>query len=229
MERLGRNLERVLARIGDAATRVGRNPEDVRLVAVSKTFPPAKIRAVAEFGHRRFGENRVQEAKEKIPQLEDLDLEWHLVGPLQSNKAKPAVELFDVIQSVDRLKLAARLDRYAGERGLRLPVLIEVNVGEEPQKAGVVPAELEPLARSVLELPNLELRGLMTIPPFLEDPESVRPYFRKLRELRDELEQRLEVALPDLSMGMSSDFEVAVEEGATIVRVGTAIFGERTG
>lgn len=229
MERLGRNLERVLARIGDAATRVGRNPEDVRLVAVSKTFPPAKIRAVAEFGHRRFGENRVQEAKEKIPQLEDLDLEWHLVGPLQSNKAKPAVELFDVIQSVDRLKLAARLDRYAGERGLRLPVLIEVNVGEEPQKAGVVPAELEPLARSVLELPNLELRGLMAIPPFLEDPESVRPYFRKLRELRDELEQRLEVALPDLSMGMSSDFEVAVEEGATIVRVGTAIFGERTG
>ncbi|GAB4229235.1 MAG: YggS family pyridoxal phosphate-dependent enzyme [Acidobacteriota bacterium] len=228
MEQLGKNLERVRARIADAAARARRSPDDVRLVAVSKTFPPAMIRAAAEFGQRCFGENRVQEAREKIHQLEDLDLEWHLVGHLQSNKAKTAVELFDVIQSVDGSKLAARLDRYARETGFRLPVLIEVNVGEEPQKAGVVPAAVEPLVRSVLAFPNLELRGLMAIPPFLEDPEGVRPYFRKLRELRDELEQRLEVWLPDLSMGMSSDFEVAVEEGATIVRVGTAIFGERS-
>lgn len=214
--------------MAEAARRSGRSAEAVRLVAVSKTFPAEMIRAAAHCGQLCFGENRVQEAAEKMPMLEDLNLEWHLIGHLQSNKAKTAVNLFHVIQTVDTSKLARRLDRFAEAAGKRVPCLVEVNVAEEPQKAGVRPGEVEPLIRDILTLPNLRVLGLMAIPPLLGCSEAVRPHFRRLRELRDGIEQRLEVALPELSMGMSADFETAIEEGATLVRVGTAIFGDRS-
>jgi pyridoxal phosphate enzyme (YggS family) len=222
-------LARVQERIAAACRRAGRRPEDVRLVAVSKTVVPERIREAYEAGVRDFGENRVQEAASKRPALSDLTVTWHLIGHLQTNKAKLARELFHWIHSIDSTRVADKVHQAAVCTGERLPVLIEVNLGGEVSKSGVREAEVRPLAEHILRLESLELRGLMAIPPFSEDPEQVRPYFRRLRELARELES---MGLPpsclqELSMGMSHDFEVAIEEGATIVRLGTAIFGER--
>ncbi|HXZ10891.1 MAG TPA: YggS family pyridoxal phosphate-dependent enzyme [Candidatus Sulfotelmatobacter sp.] len=224
---LAANLQQVQERIAGAAERAGRAGADVTLVAVSKTFPAEAIRAAYSAGVRHFGENRVQEWEAKAPLLSDLDATWHLIGHLQSNKARRAVHLFHRVDSVDSLALAQKLDAAAAEEGKRLRVLIEVHLGEEATKSGIAETELIGLAKGIVALPQLELHGLMAIPPFTDDPEGARPYFRKLRELRDNLSRALEKPLPTLSMGMSHDFEVAIEEGATEIRVGTAVFGAR--
>ena len=259
---IAENLERIRERVARAAGRAGRRVEDVTIVAVSKTFPFEAIRAAYDAGLRHFGENRVQEWESKQERVADLDATWHLIGHLQSNKARRAAGLFNRVDSVDSLGLAQKLDAAVAEgvgteaarlisseksqrnalrvatgqagatksgaaNGERLRVLIEVSLGGESTKSGVAEADLAMLAEGVGGLANLELLGLMTIPPFLDDPESVRPYFRKLRELRDGLVRRVGRPLPVLSMGMSRDFEIAVEEGATEIRVGAGIFGER--
>ena len=228
---LKENVAQVRERVAAACRRSRRGPDDVKLVAISKTFPPECIRAAYEAGLRDFGENRVQEAMAKRPALSDLNITWHLVGHLQSNKAKVARELFHWVHSVDSFRLAQKLDQAAVASGAgRLPVLLEVNLGEEASKAGVGESEIIPLAEQVSRLGTLEVRGLMVIPPFLDDPELVRPYFRRLRELAQEIESKNipNLSMQELSMGMSHDFEVAIEEGATIIRVGTAIFGVRS-
>ncbi|MHB8654491.1 MAG: YggS family pyridoxal phosphate-dependent enzyme [Terriglobia bacterium] len=228
--KLQENIARVQERIAAACNRSGRRPEEVKLVAVSKTVSPDRIRQAYEAGLRDFGENRVQEADGKRPALSDLTVTWHLIGHLQTNKARPARELFHWVHSVDSLRLAAKLDNAAVCSGDRLQVMLEVNLGDEPSKSGVRENEVIELAGQVCRFETLELRGLMTVPPFFEDPERVRPLFRRLRELAGKIESTHtpNVSMKDLSMGMSHDFEVAIEEGATIVRVGAAIFGERT-
>lgn len=241
---IARNIERVQARIAAACRRAGRRPEEVRLVAVSKTVLPERIREAYDEGLRDFGENRVQEAEVKRPALRDFDITWHMIGHLQTNKARTARELFQWIHTVDSLRLAEKLDHavnplapdgFAGSEGPEaipnpVPVLIEVNVGGEAAKSGVEEGATLELARSISALPSLSLRGLMTVPPFTEDPEGARPYFSRLRDLGKVIDSaRLpNVTTGELSMGMSHDFEVAIEEGATLVRVGTAIFGART-
>jgi hypothetical protein len=224
------NIARVEERIAAACLRSGRRREDVRLVAVSKTHPAESVREAFAAGLRDFGENRVQEASAKCRTLADLGATWHLVGHLQSNKARLARELFNWVHSLDSLRLAEKLAQAAVPSGRRLPVLIEVNLGEETSKAGVRGAEVALLAEKIAALETLDLRGLMVIPPFLENPEGVRPYFRRLRALAGEIDKRnlCNVSMRELSMGMSNDFEVAIEEGATMVRVGTAIFGKRS-
>ncbi len=228
---LKENIVRVQERIAAACRRAGRRSEDVTLVAVSKTVPPDRIRQAYEAGLRDFGENRVQEADAKRPALSDLSATWHLVGHLQTNKVKPARELFHWVQSVDSLRLAEKLDQAAVCSGERLAVLLQVNLGQESTKFGVREEEILQLAEQVSRLPTLELRGLMVLPPFLEDPEKARPLFRRLRELAKAMKSSKlpNVSTDELSMGMSHDFEVAIEEGATIVRIGTAIFGPRQG
>jgi PLP dependent protein len=244
------NVARVRERIARAAERAGRRPDEITLVAVSKTFPAEAVREAFAAGIRHFGENRVQEWERKQPHLADLDATWHLVGHLQSNKARRAVRLFHTIDSLDSLSLAQRLDAAVAELEgqssvRRLPVLLEVRLAPEETKSGIEGKDLERLAEAVVGLPataglpHLDLRGLMTMPPFFDDPEQARPFFRRLRELRDTLRQRLrasrgchserseESLFPELSMGMSHDFEIAIEEGATQVRLGTAIFGPR--
>ena len=226
---ISENFTRVRERIDAACRRAGRRAEEVRLIAISKTFPSEAIRGAFEVGLRDFGENRVQEAAAKRPALSDLPITWHLVGHLQSNKAKPAREMFHWVHSVDSFRLAERLDGMAASPSDRLPVLVEVNLGGEGTKSGVPEGELAPLLEAVSGLATLEVRGLMVIPPFADDPEQTRPYFRRLRELAATIAARNlpGVSMRELSMGMSHDFEVAIEEGATMVRVGTAIFGER--
>lgn len=225
---IGGNVERVQKRIAAACERSGRTAQEVTLLAVSKTMAPERIRRAYDAGLRHFGENRVQEAQAKRPALSDLDITWHLVGHLQTNKVKQAVSLFQWIHSVDSFRVAETLHNSAPSGGSRLPVLIEVNLANEVAKSGVDESTTLALAQQVMMLGNLELRGLMAVPPFFENPEATRPFFQRLRVLRDNTAAGLEkVALPDLSMGMSHDFEVAIEEGATIVRVGTAIFGAR--
>jgi len=209
----------VRQRVERAAERAGRSPDDVTIVAVSKGFPPQAIEEAVAAGIAHVGENRVQEAATKVPGLRDLPVTWHLVGHLQTNKAKTALELFDIIHSVDSLHLAEALS-HRSQRPL--PVLLEVNVAGEAAKFGFPPDEVAAAAQAVARLPNLDLRGLMTVAPLVSDPEAVRPVFRELRRLRDAL------GLAELSMGMSDDFEVAIEEGATLVRIGRAIFSERT-
>jgi pyridoxal phosphate enzyme (YggS family) len=226
------NVAQVRERIARAAARVRRNPDSVTLMAVSKTVEPARIKQAYAAGLRVFGENRVQEFAEKSAAVTDLkDADWHLIGHLQSNKAKKAAELFQAIDSVDSLRLAERLDQAAAQAGKTLPVLIEIKVGEEESKAGIPldSPELESLLRAAPKLENLQIRGLMTVPPFTENPEGARLYFRTLRDLRDSIAARNlpRVQMDALSMGMSHDFEVAIEEGSTCVRVGTAIFGAR--
>jgi PLP dependent protein len=226
------NIASIRRRIESAARRAGRNPQEITLMAVSKTFGPERIREAYGAGLRVFGENRVQEFSGKIEALRDLSAaEWHLIGHLQSNKAGKAAELFAAVDSVDSLKLAEKLNAAAEKLGKSLAVLIEVNVGGEEAKSGVDPesGELDALLQSAPRLNNLKIRGLMTIPPFTEDPESARPFFRKLRELCDGIRARnlAAISMGTLSMGMSHDFEVAIEEGSTCVRVGTGIFGER--
>jgi pyridoxal phosphate enzyme (YggS family) len=244
---MGGNLARVRDRMQSAASRAGRRVEDITLVGVSKMHPAERIRELHEAGVRHFGENRVQEWESKQASLADLDATWHLIGHLQSNKVARAARLFHTIDSVDSIALAERLDRTKkefnteGTEGTeksgetesattekRLRVLIEVSLDAAAAKSGVSDEELPRLVEAVLRLPHLELRGVMGVPPYFEDAEKVRPYFHRLRELRDALRAQLggEI-LPVLSMGMSHDFEVAIEEGATEIRVGTALFGER--
>jgi len=229
---IAENLARVRERIAAAALRAGRSPEQVELMAVSKTFPPEVIGEAFLHGQRLFGENRVQEFADKAAALRRLsDARFHMIGHLQSNKAKAAAELFDAVDSLDSLKLAERLNAAAQALGKRLPVLIEINTGGEPAKSGLPPdwPELDQLLSAAPRFPNLGIRGLMTIPPFGGAADSARPFFRRLRELRDRIAARRlpAVAMDVLSMGMSHDFEVAIEEGSTCVRIGTAIFGER--
>jgi pyridoxal phosphate enzyme (YggS family) len=226
MNPIAQNLAQVQALISKAAQAAGRDPAAVRLVAVSKTVDLERLRAAIDAGHRLFGENYLQEAKAKI-QVLGREIGWHLVGHLQTNKAKAAVELFDLIHAVDRLKLARALDAAAARLGKVQDVLLQVNQGGEDTKSGVAPEAAADLLEEMARLPHLRVLGLMTMPPWLADPEAVRPYFRDLRELREKLRDRSGLPLPELSMGMSGDFEVAVEEGATLVRVGTAIFGAR--
>ena len=214
------NLGRVQEAIARACGRAGRSPDHVLLIAVSKTMDVERVRLAIAAGVAALGENRVQEAKEKIEALGH-PVPWHLIGSLQTNKARDAARLFDWIHSVDRVELARELGRRAHSAERELNVLLQVNLGDEPQKGGVAPAELKPLCEAVSTLPGLRVRGLMAIPPAAADPERTRPHFRRLRELRDEL------GLEHCSMGMSADYEIAIEEGATMVRVGTAIFGPR--
>jgi PLP dependent protein len=226
------NIAQVRARIDAASRRASRLPAEVTLMAVSKLFPAETIRGAYQSGLRVFGENRVQEFAGKVERLRDLkEAEFHLIGHLQSNKATKAVEVFQGIDSLDSLRLARKLNDSAAALGRRIPVLIEINSGGEAQKSGVEAdsAELEELLAAAPSLSHLHFRGLMTIPPFTEDPEGARPFFKRLRELRDRIAERNlpAVAMEVLSMGMSHDFEVAIEEGSTCVRVGTAIFGTR--
>jgi pyridoxal phosphate enzyme (YggS family) len=224
------NLLRVHERIAGAASRAGRNAGEITLIGVSKTHPASAIREAFEAGARHFGENRVQEWEGKRAGTDGLAATWHLIGHLQSNKAVRAAKFFHSIDSLDGLALAQRLDRARVEGSIpeKLRVLIEVRVAPEVTKSGVEARELPELAEKISRLPRLELAGLMCIPPFLEQTEQVRPYFRRLKDLREHLGKILGLALPVLSMGMSHDFEVAIEEGATEVRVGTALFGTRT-
>jgi pyridoxal phosphate enzyme (YggS family) len=227
------NVAEVRERIDAAARRIQRNPEEIALMAVSKTYPPETIREAYGAGLRIFGENRIQEFAGKVDALLDLrDAEWHLIGHLQTNKAAKAVDLFCAVDSVDSLKLAEKLDATARKLGKNLAALIEINVGGETAKSGVAPesAALEELLLAAPQLESLQFRGLMTVPPFTDDPEGARLSFRKLRQLRDSIAARRlpGISMDQLSMGMSHDFEIAIEEGSTCVRVGTAIFGRRT-
>ncbi len=221
-------LQEVLESIKDACQRAGRKPEEVKLLGASKTVPPEVLRRFYGCGLRTFGENRVQEFLKKYEALQELNIDWHFIGRLQTNKVKYLMKKVSLIHSLDRKSLADEIQKRASKVGITQEVLIEVNVGGEETKGGVEPENLPELFEYTLSLPNLKVVGLMTIPPYLENPEEVRPFFAKLRNLRDKLEEEFKVELPHLSMGMSHDFEVAVEEGATIVRVGTRLFGERS-
>ena len=230
---ISQNISEVRDRIASAARRAGRRLEEIALMAVSKTHPPERIREAHAAGLRLFGENRVQEFAGKASALADLQgAEWHMIGHLQTNKASKATELFNAVDSVDSVKLAEKLDGAARSLSRKLAVLIEINVGGESAKSGVAPdsRELEDLLLAAPRFEALEFRGLMTVPPFTDDPDEARPYFRKLRDLRDTISKRElpSVSMDALSMGMSHDFEVAIEEGSTCIRVGTAIFGERS-
>jgi len=229
---IAKNIAQVRERIAAAARRAGRNPDEITLMGVTKTFPAERIREGYAAGLRVFGENRVQEFAGKADALRDLrDVEWHLIGHLQTNKTAKAAELFDAVDSVDSVRMAEKLNAFAAGADKTLSVLIEINVGGERAKSGVAPGsdELEQILQSAPRWGSLKICGLMSVPPYTEDPEGSRGYFRQIRQIRDSIAAR---ALPTigtavLSMGMSHDFEVAIEEGATCVRVGTAIFGER--
>jgi pyridoxal phosphate enzyme (YggS family) len=216
----------VRRRMREACERGGRRPEEVGLVAISKTFPVSTIRGLLACGHRVLGENRVQEM---LPKMDELggEADWHFVGTLQRNKVRQIVGRVELIHSVDGEKLAREIDRRAGSARTKQPVLLQVNLSGEPTKSGVSTEETPGLVESLLSLEHLELRGLMTVPPPVERPEQNRPWFARLRELRERCEQHAGAELPDLSMGMTDDFEVAIEEGATMIRVGRALFGER--
>lgn len=226
--RLMQDLASLQERISAAALRAGRDPAGVRLLAATKTVPVARIKEAISCGLHLFGENYVQEARTKIEEI-GREVSWHFIGRLQTNKAKHAVRLFDLIHSVDNESLALELNRRAGTVPRIMPILIEVRLSAETGKAGLTPDVLLPLIEKVAGLPNISIRGLMTMPPFFEDPEKARPYYRRLRRLRDEIHSRKipNLDLAELSMGMSGDFEVAIEEGATIVRIGEALFGPR--
>ena len=222
------NIRQIREVIGEAAAKSGRSPSAVRLMAVTKTVDDERIIEAIKAGVDIIGENYLQEAKRKIDAL-GKSLEWHMIGHLQTNKARFATSLFDMIHSVDRIELARELDRRVAAAGSTMKILIEVNVSGETTKSGAPLAEATALVRAVAALPNLTIQGLMTMPPYCDDPEESRPFFRKLRELRDkiETEEIPHLEMKELSMGMSGDYAVAIEEGATIVRLGTAIFGER--
>ena len=219
----------ILVAVARAAAEARRDPAEIALMAVSKGQSAETVGNGAKAGLTLFGENRVQEAGAKIEALRAAwpGLQWRLIGPLQTNKAKTALQYFQVLESLDRERLAARLEALLAAEGRILPVLVEVNVGREPSKSGVLPEEAHRLFEAALACPHLALRGLMAVPPYDEDPESSRPHFRALARLRDELSARFALPLPELSMGMSHDYAVAVEEGATEIRVGTALFGAR--
>jgi PLP dependent protein len=220
------NLQSVQQRIQTACARAGRAPESVTLIAITKSQPPERVCAAAALGLSLFGENKVQEAKAKIP-LCPGKVRWHMVGHLQTNKCRDAIGLFEMVQSVDSLHVAEELNKRADQAAKTLPVLLEVNAVGEASKFGYPPERLLAELEKLNALPRLEIHGLMTVPPWAPDPEKVRPIFRQMRELKERCEQRLGAPLPHLSMGMTGDFEVAIEEGATMVRIGTALFGER--
>ena len=226
---IARRRAEILETIATAARRTGRKPGDVALMAVTKTLSAEVVARAARAGITLFGENRVQEGVAKIQALEGEfpTLEWRLIGPLQTNKAKTALQWFRSVETLDRERLAARLEALLSEQDRSLPVLLEVNVGGEASKSGVLPADAERLGEAVVACKHLEIRGLMAVPPFDSDPEKSRPYFVAMRELRDRLSSRLGLAMPELSLGMSHDYVVAVEEGSTEVRIGTALFGPR--
>jgi pyridoxal phosphate enzyme (YggS family) len=230
MKGLFENIESIRARISSASLRAGRRPDEVRLVAITKTVGADAVKAAIECGLREFGESRVQEAQRKIGseefKMRSDGIRWHLIGHLQKNKAKLAVDLFDIIQSVDSVELAEMIDKYAENKGRRQSILVQVKLSDEESKHGINKDNVIDVIKRMFHMKNLSLEGLMTIPPFFEDPEKTRPYFRRLRQVRDEI-KAAGIVLPELSMGMSNDFEIAIEEGATIVRVGTALFGER--
>ena len=223
---LASNLDWVRQRIKAACDRGGREPNSVTLMAVSKTQPPEIVSAAAGLGLVLFGENKVQEARAKIP-LSPGNLHWHFIGHLQSNKCRDAVQLFELIQSVDSLPLAQEINRRAADAAKSMPVLLEVNLAGEASKFGYRPPELLAELVQINTLPRIEIQGLMAVPPWAADAENSRRFFRRLRELKEECEQVLGAPLPHLSMGMSGDFEIAIEEGATLVRIGTALFGPR--
>ncbi len=227
MTPIAENLERVRTHIAEAARKSGRSSNEIELVAISKTHEAEKVRAGLEAGQQIFGESRVQEARAKIPLLPS-SARWHFVGRLQKNKIRHALPLFELFHSVDSLALARDMNRIAEEEGLHPRVLLEVNVAGEGSKIGFAPDSLRTEMETLLQLPRLNIEGLMTIPPFAPEAEASRKFFVALRELRDEFAAQFQVGLPQLSMGMSDDFPVAIEEGATLVRVGTAIFGKRT-
>ena len=224
-----KRLQNVKKRIYEAAQACGRDPETVCLVAVSKTIPASRVREAIEAGVTVLGENYVQEARTKFNELATYPVSWHFIGHLQSNKAKYAVRLFDLIHSVDSLKLARELNKQARKNNKIQSILIQVNMGKEPSKSGVYVEDTLNLLKDISLLENLSIKGLMTMPPFFDAPQKVRPYFSALRNLGDQLKQKnlSNVTLDELSMGMTGDFEVAIEEGATLVRIGTAIFGKR--
>ena len=228
MHKISDNLKRVRERITKAASRMGRSPQDIQLVAVSKTVDVVRIKQAIEAGAAILGENYVQEAKKKIEEIGQ-GVRWDFIGHLQSNKVRYAVDLFEMIHSVDRLSLAQEINKTAEKKKKRVRILVQVNISGEEAKSGIDPGGVISLVREIASLPNLSLEGLMTMPPYFDDPEDARPYFVSLRELRDKiLMEGVEgVLLKELSMGMSGDFEVAIEEGSTLVRVGSAIFGER--
>lgn len=226
MNQIAANLELVLSRTSAAATKSGRAPDDVHLIAVSKKQDAEKVRAAFDAGQPIFGESRVQEARAKIPLLPSA-VRWHFIGRLQKNKIRHALPLFELFHSLDSLALAQDIDQIAAEEGVRRRVLLQVNVAAEGSKLGFAPEKLRQEMESLLALDRLEIEGLMTIPPLAPEAEDSRQFFISLRELRDELEREFNLRLPQLSMGMSNDFPVAIEEGATFVRVGTAIFGGR--
>lgn len=220
------SYEEIQKRIEAVCKKAGRSPKEVTLVAVSKTHPPESVNALAQLGIVDFGENKVQEAKAKIP-LCGGNLRWHGIGHLQTNKVRDAVKLFAIIHSVDSLRLAHEIEKQAELQSKHIPILLEVNVSGEGTKFGLKPEEIIQIALEINRCPHLELRGLMTMAPYSDENEKSRPYFRNLARLKSELEQRLGAPLPDLSMGMSGDFEIGIEEGATLIRIGTALFGER--
>lgn len=226
MSTIAENLETVRSRIAAAAARAGRNPAEVELVAVSKTYPAERIREAAEAGQELFGESRVQEALVKIPLLPGR-LRWHFIGHLQANKVRKALPLFELIHGVDTVEIARDIDRIAADLGLHPRVLLEVNVSGEGSKHGFTPEDLERALDELLALPRVQVEGFMTMAPLAPEAEASRPFFAALRSLRDRLAERAGIPLQTLSMGMSGDYGVAVEEGATLVRVGSAIFGSR--
>jgi len=223
------NVHRIHEVLEKAAAKAGRNPETIKLMAVSKTIDVERMNLALEAGIQHLGENRVQEGQAKKPRLSSRPFTFHLIGPLQKNKVNRAIEIFDWIQTVESVELAAKINQVCERTGKSMPVLIEVNQGKEPLKSGVLEENVRDLVEKMSLFKNLSLRGLMSVPPFFEDPEDVRPYFARLRHLAETLvELRIaNVSMDELSMGMSHDFPVAIEEGATIVRIGTAIFGPR--
>lgn len=226
MTDISHNLESIKQQITDAARRSGRAPEAIRLLAVSKTYPPETIRLAFDAGQIHFGENRVQEALDKIPLLPS-EIEWHLIGHLQTNKVRKVLPLCAWIHSIDSLKIAAAINRVAGELDLTAKIYLQVNIARDEAKFGFSPSEIRQSLDQLQTMEHLHIEGLMTIPEFTDDSQKTRSHFAALRELRDELKTRSGLALPGLSMGMSHDFTIAIEEGATIVRVGSAIFGKR--
>jgi len=228
MSQIGDNFKRVRERIAHAASRVGRNPDHIQLVVVSKTVDIEKLKQAIEAGATILGENYVQEARNKIKEMGQ-GVRWDFIGHLQSNKAKYTVDLFEMIHSVDRLSLAQEINKVAEKKRKKVRILVQVNISGEEAKSGIDPEEVSLLVRGIASMSNLSLEGLMTMPPYFDDPEKARPYFTALRELRDKIigESIEGASLKELSMGMSGDFEVAIEEGSTMVRIGTAIFGER--
>lgn len=223
---MAENLEQIEKRIHAACERAGRTRDSVLLLAVSKTHPPETIRQAVSLGLTHFGENKIQEAKAKIPNSPG-KARWHFIGHLQSNKCRDAVELFEMIQGVDSLAIAQEINKRAEQAGKTMPILLEINVAGEGSKFGYQPEQMLADLKAINTLPRLEIHGLMAIPPYSPLPDKSRPYFQSLRELKERAEAGLGAPLPHLSMGMSGDFEIAIEEGATIVRVGTALFGER--